>query len=374
MKNIYILHNKFLDNLGEKFSIGGVETYILNLAKLFMTSNYNVKIYQFSKFNFTREYDGLKIIGLKVSQKKFESDKKKLYKFLINNEKINYKDDVLIFGSDYMIVKNDFCNSIAIQHGIAWDILSYKNEKNISNIFSIFLKMLGSIKKYIRYSKVNEIVAVDYNFLNWYRTQIKNINNKIMVIPNFVKNIVVRKDYSCECIKIIFARRFVEYRGTRLFTNAIEKILKLNLYNLKITIAGEGPEAIFMHNKLDCFKNVKFIKYNPDDSYEIHKNNDIAVVPTLGSEGTSLSLLEAMGAGCAVIASNIGGMTNIIIDHYNGLLIEPNEDSLVNSLLLLTNDYELRKKLGLNASMTTNESFNKSNWDKKWLDVLNFRR
>ncbi|WP_420491566.1 glycosyltransferase [Neobacillus drentensis] len=48
----------------------------------------------------------------------------------------------------------------------------------------------------------------------------------------------------------------------------------------------------------------------------------------LGSEGTSLSLLEAMAAKCAEIATNVGGMTNIILDNYNGLIINPDESEL----------------------------------------------
>lgn len=51
-----------------------------------------------------------------------------------------------------------------------------------------------------------------------------------------------------------------------------------------------------------------------------------------------------MAAGCAVICTNVGGMTNIIIDGYNGLMINPDEDSLYKALDRLIEDKLLRGK------------------------------
>ncbi len=125
-----------------------------------------------------------------------------------------------------------------------------------------------------------------------------------------------------------------------------------------------------MREYLLNYLNVNFTKFSTLDSLNIHQQYHIAVVPSLGSEGTSLSLLEAMGGQCAVIATNVGGMTNIILDGYNGLLISPNKDELKLAILKLIDDCNLREQLGKNAFETVNKSFNKKKWDTLWLKVI----
>ena len=55
---------------------------------------------------------------------------------------------------------------------------------------------------------------------------------------------------------------------------------------------------------------------------------DVAVVPTLYSEGTSLSCIEAMCAASAVLVTGVGGLSNLVLDDYNGLLVPPTREAL----------------------------------------------
>ena len=368
-KRIFILVSSFFNCYGTSLRIGGVQTYCLELSKLFLESQINVTIYQFANVDFETFYEGVRVVGKKVPIKNYNKAKKMLYKKFLEDAKPDKDNDILLFATDYMIVKNDFMKSIAIQHGVAWDITSYKKESNTSNILKIIYNSIGSIKKYMRYKLVKNIVAVDYNFLNWYRTQVKNINNEIIVIPNFVGTISRREMLKDDTVKIIFARRFVPYRGTRLFVKVIERLL-VEFNNLQITIAGEGPDEQFIKDNLNKYRNVCLTRFSPEESFEIHSKHDIAVVPTLGSEGTSLSLLEAMGAGCAVVCTNVGGMTNIILNRYNGIMISPAEEEFYAALKELIENYELRKFLSQKAVETVRFSFNKERWDNEWLKTI----
>mgnify|MGYP004656604703 CR=1 FL=1 len=368
-KRIFILISSFLDYIGIDFKIGGVQTYCFELSKLLINNQTKVTIYQFANTDFETSYEGVRVIGKKVPIKNYNKAKKMLYKKFLKEAKPDKNNDILLFITDYMIVKNDFAKSIAIQHGVAWDITSYKKESNTSNILKIIYNSIGTIKKYMRYKLVNNIVAVDYNFLNWYRTQVKNINNKIIVIPNFVGTINRRELLKDGTIKIIFARRFVPYRGTRLFAKVIERLL-VEFNNLQITIAGDGPDEQFIKENLNKYQNVCLTRFSPEESFDIHSKHDIAVVPTLGSEGTSLSLLEAMGAGCAVVCTNVGGMTNIVLNRYNGIMISPSEEELYAALKELIENYEFRRFLSQKAVETVQCSFNKERWDNEWLKII----
>lgn len=368
-KKCFLLNNSFLNCENLLMKVGGVEHYILSLSKLIIQNQFDVTIYQFADVDFETSYEGVRVVGKKVPVKNYNKAKRMLYKKFLEDAKPDKNNDILLFATDYMIVKNDFIKSIAIQHGVAWDITSYQKESNTSNILKIIYNSIGAIKKYMRYKLVNNIVAVDYNFLNWYRTQVKNINNKIIVIPNFVDTISRREMLKDDTVKIVFARRFVPYRGTRLFVKVIERLLT-EFNNLQITIAGEGPDEQFIKDNLNKYQNVCLTRFSPEESFEIHSKHDIAVVPTLGSEGTSLSLLEAMGAGCAVVCTNVGGMTNIILNRYNGIMISPSEEDLYVALKELIENYELRKFLSQKAVETVQHSFNKERWDNEWLNIV----
>lgn len=369
MNKLFILIGDFLKYDGKNVNVGGVQTYCFELSKLFMKNKIDIIIYQFADIDFDTYYDGIHVKGKSVPRNSYNRAKKMLYKKFLKEAKPDKNNDILLFATDYMIVKNNFAKSIAIQHGVAWDITTYKQESDSSNIIKILHNAIGAIKKYLRYKLVNNIVAVDYNFLNWYRTQVKNINNKIFVIPNFVGTIEPRELLKNEVVKIIFARRFVPYRGTCLFVKVIKKLLS-EFNNIQITIAGEGPDEQFIKRNLDKYQNVCITRFLPEESFKIHSEHDIAVVPTLGSEGTSLSLLEAMGAGCAVVCTNVGGMTSIILNRYNGIMISPLEEELYVALKELIENYELRKFLSQKAVKTVQFSFNKERWDNEWLDIF----
>ena len=77
---------------------------------------------------------------------------------------------------------------------------------------------------------------------------------------------------------------------------------------------------------------VEFTMYHPKYAVSIHRRHDIAVVPSLASEGTTFAVAEAMAAGCSVIATHVGGVTNMIVHNYNGLLVSPDAAALVAGL------------------------------------------
>ncbi|MFN0086796.1 MAG: glycosyltransferase family 4 protein [Blastocatellia bacterium] len=86
---------------------------------------------------------------------------------------------------------------------------------------------------------------------------------------------------------------------------------------------------------------------------------DVIVVPS-DDEAFSLVLIEAMAAGCAVIATRVGGMTEIVENEMTGLLVEPdNLWSLISSLSRLLTDTSLRGKLSNVAQASVVDRFDR---------------
>ncbi|MGU8375959.1 glycosyltransferase family 4 protein [Clostridium perfringens] len=366
MRKVYIIYRSFYDMNGENYTIGGIQTYIRKLIKVIKSKDMIPVIVQFANIDFIKNFEDIEVWGVDIKNKKREKQRVRIVlEFL--KDKFDYQD-ILIFATEDIFVKGLTENSIAIQHGVSWDMQSEENKNSIKNILK------KNIKNYIRVFnsiKIKNLVCVDYNYINWIKTQIDYIDSKIFVIPNST-NIPINIDKKeTEFIKIIFARRFQKYRGTRIFSSVVKEILQ-KYDNVKITFAGEGPDECYLKQLFENNDKVDFISYESNKSQEVHKNYDIAVVPTLASEGTSLSLLEAMSTKCSVVATAVGGITNIILNRYNGIIILPDRNELFNALEELILNKQLRTKIANNAYLTVKESFNDDIWEKKWGDVLDY--
>ena len=358
MNKIFIIYNNFYVPEKNYISVGGIQTYIKNLCDIILDMGALPCVYQLSKQEFVCEYQGIEIHGVNV---KYKNLSKRALKEIGDNHTV-------IFATEGLIRKYNG-KSIVIQHGIAWDKPSHIGSGKLIKNLIMWKKFFAAKKKIKKLTKVKYVVCVDYNFINWYRALTAYQDVDLIAVPNFseIPENTVKPLHS---LNIIFARRFFEYRGTRIFASAIERLLK-EKQAVNVTVAGDGPDEKWLKNKLGNYDNVKFIKYESHESLKIHADKHIAVIPTVGSEGTSLSLLEAMASGCAVICSNVGGMTNIILDHYNGLMIDANADQLYRALKSLIEDETLRTSLAQKAYETTKQSFSFSVWKARWTDVIN---
>jgi glycosyltransferase involved in cell wall biosynthesis len=88
------------------------------------------------------------------------------------------------------------------------------------------------------------------------------------------------------------------------------------------------------------------------------------------SEGTSLSAIEAMWHGGAVVATNVGGLGNIILDGDNGLLTDVDGAAFTAALRRLVEDADLRRRLGARAYDTARCCFSLDLWERRVWDVL----
>ena len=364
MKKVNFIYTLFYDFEKKRTTIGGIQTYILNLKKIFEELGYECVLYQIGNRTEETTIDDMLIKSVSVPGKKNTTKVMNKIINLISGD-INNDEDIVVFMTDTLIEKNNFKNSIAIQHGVFWDIPTNDSRGCIRMLLSRAKRAYFNIKK-LKY--VKSVVCVDYNFVNWLRTQINYELSNFTVIPNFTE-ISQKNVKNNECVNIIFARRLFEYRGTKIFTKAIKRLLDEN-YNIKVTIAGTGEDEEWMKNELKDYENVLFTTYVSSESLIIHSDKDIAVVPTVGSEGTSLSLLEAMSSQCAVICTNVGGMTNIVIDGYNGLIISPNSNEIYFAMKKLVEDKELRNDLAKKGYETVKCGFSLEKWKEKWINVI----
>lgn len=86
---------------------------------------------------------------------------------------------------------------------------------------------------------------------------------------------------------------------------------------------------------------------------------NIFILPSI-NEGHPKALLEAMSCGVPVIASNVGGIKDIIVDNNNGLFCDVGIESIKNKILILKNNKALQKKLSKNSVYYIKENYDLS--------------
>jgi len=148
--------------------------------------------------------------------------------------------------------------------------------------------------------------------------------------------------------------RFVEQKGLPYFIKAAVKVLndcgRPDIYFLLVGYGKLESELIHLVNELKI--NSRFIIRSAKDINEILPILNIFIVSSLW-EAQPISMLEAMAAGCPVVATKVGGIPEIIIEEKNGLLAEPkDENSLALKIITLVKNDKLRYDLSAGGRLT----------------------
>ncbi len=146
---------------------------------------------------------------------------------------------------------------------------------------------------------------------------------------------------------VLFSGRFIALKGINVFAKAMKLVIS---ETKDVHFAFAGPEAsqkwvrMFRTEGIpsDCYS---FLGYIPHTEMpEIYSNSSIFVLPSL-TESFPFSILEAMSSGTAVIASNVGGVPEMIDNEVDGMLVQPGNPQILAEkiLFLLENESEIKK-------------------------------
>lgn len=177
---------------------------------------------------------------------------------------------------------------------------------------------------------------------------------------------IIRKQYNIlEQEKIImFIGHIITSKGIWELLKVFRKMDKENI-NVKLFLIGSGKEL----NRAKHFCKINRINHRVEFIGRVmHKEIgkwlsacDIFVLPSY-TEGLPNVVVEAMACKRPVIATQIGGIPEIIVDNKNGILIPPKDmQALYSKIMLLCKNYKIAKDLG-NAGYDT--VIGKFSWDK----------
>jgi len=157
------------------------------------------------------------------------------------------------------------------------------------------------------------------------------------------------------------------------------RIVANNVPNVKFVIKGSSSDdnyegkirnLIYEHNLQQHFIFLGMSPYSEMPKYM--SVADVFVLPSI-SEGVPVVILEALATGVPVVASRVGGVPDILIHGYNGLLVEPRDPrGLAEAIIRILSDRELRKQLS--EGSLTSAWFVKENEIENLLSKFMFKK
>jgi glycosyltransferase involved in cell wall biosynthesis len=149
---------------------------------------------------------------------------------------------------------------------------------------------------------------------------------------------------SAETLYITFVGRLTQIkRPDRLLDVAQE--CKARGLDIRFLVAGEGE--LFESSKARCEReqlNVTFLGWRKDID-QIFAASDIAIL-TSDNEGIPLTLIQAAQAALPIVATNVGSISDIVINESTGYLTQTNAAAMADAIEKLVRDGQLRKMMG----------------------------
>lgn len=153
-------------------------------------------------------------------------------------------------------------------------------------------------------------------------------------------------------IQILFIARFVATKGIYLLLEAVRRVCNRDP-RIVLVMAGDGEEresAQRWVKENGIADKVHFPGYVKETrKAQLLIDSDIFALPSYHGEGCPNALLEAMGAGLAVVVTDVGGIPDIVRNGINGYLIAPRDvDAIESAICRLVDDPGKRAAISAN--------------------------
>lgn len=209
-------------------------------------------------------------------------------------------------------------------------------------------------------------------------------SHKIQVIYNGVEiekftqpdkeNFAKEKQHISERFVIGYVGTFYKWQGVEDLARSFSSVVKRR-DDVRLLMVGEGPEFENVKNiigELDIGNKVTLTGSVPPDEVPYYIGAmDIFIVPRPSTSETEtavpLKVLEAMAMGKPIVATNVGGLAEVIEDGVNGILTEPgNTGQLADKILSLVDNESLRREIGEKSKQKAKEF----NWEHSSMKLL----
>lgn len=179
---------------------------------------------------------------------------------------------------------------------------------------------------------------------------------------------------------ILFVGRLVEKKGVKYLIEAFSKMPSNLQEKTVLWVIGDGDERSSLEKQAQHvgIKNIKFWgQVENDQLADFYAAASIFIAPSIidsngDTEGQGVILLEAMASKTPIIASSVGGISEVITHNKTGILVQPNSpNQLSHSIRNLLNNNDLSSKLSENAYQKVLSTYNWHIIAQQLISILN---
>lgn len=364
-RTVTVLTHSYLNGYGQDYTRpfgGGLERYVDLLCRAVKELGLTPVVYQLTYYeSFDTVYEGVRVRGWPFEAGHITEAFEQM---------AESAEGLLIYASCIWHPIRYGPGSIGICHGINWDtpFLAAETKTAISQHINRALRQL------------DRIVSVDSHFQTYCRAVCEFEDPaSITLLPNPVDTscFVPRSGISSTAgsVHVLYPRRLSFERGLVTMMLSADELLR-RYPGMTVEFAGELVDGSMMaavfhlwHEAHPYRDRILHRTYTFETIREAYHQADIAVIPTLYSEGTSLSCLEAMSCGLPVVATNVGGLNDLIIDGVNGRLAPPSAEAVTPAIIELIEQPRLRRRMGT-AARRAALTFDQTRWFAEWKSII----
>ncbi|MDQ7793832.1 MAG: glycosyltransferase family 4 protein [bacterium] len=351
---------------GKRVIYGGAERYGIEFTRMLVEMEYDVTWWQIGS-GWTQEViPGVPLHSVPLREAAYQTCPSLNRAFFEQADRIDHA----VYFSTLLAYPQAFERSIAISHGVYWDYPTWETivptERHRAE---------WRARWYAALNKPQKVVSCDTATIRFITATWPGLAEKLEYVPNFVNLEEFHPpdaDAGRASVRVLLPRRLTAVRGINETLTAMERLLAA-YPQLEFHLVGRGHSD---HQERDM---LRWAHEHPRAYYywrpphlmpHVYRNMDIVLIPSKAAEGTSLSCLEAMAVGRAVVAGCTGGLTDLILDGYNGLLLRPvTVRTLVEAIEALVTGPDLRRELGERAEATA-RAFGLDQWKERWRRVI----
>ncbi len=319
---------------------GGVEEVILTYAKLLDKDRYSITVGCLHKGTLSNEID--KIPGVRLVFIDTKSRIKRFFRFAMLAREVR-ADIVHNHSCWYGLFAGSLCGAYKVEtvHNMYFWFSAI--EKLNYSVYLLLANRIIAVSNYVRKFTLDFFSFID--------------PKKIVVVYNGIhyelfkdskpdEQIRSQLKIEKETIVVGFVGRLTFQKGITYLLDAAS-IIETKNRAVKFLIVGEGELREELEAKVKSMRlgNIIFVGFQRE-IIKYLSIMDIFVLPSL-FEGLPMSVLEAMACKKPVVATNISGTAEVVVDNQTGFLVEPkNVEQLTDRLMRLIANSSIRQQMG----------------------------
>ncbi|MCX8531490.1 glycosyltransferase family 4 protein [Chryseobacterium luquanense] len=214
--------------------------------------------------------------------------------------------------------------------------------------------IIDRLLRKIHFSLIKQKMLLNENqkneFIAHYNYNPKDIHTSFLSVYDFLNYFKTKEFVVSDNFSILFFGRISPYKGIKFLLEAFVDILSTKKYtDITLTIAGSG-DFDFDIEQYKKYPEIKIINefIIPENLANLIFNSSVVVCPYIDATQSGV-VMSAYAFKKPVIATNVGGLPEMVKDKLTGIIIDPkNPEAIKNAILELYNNSDLLEKMSQN--------------------------